>query len=75
MAEKFNGFSTEDIMALAGSPAGQQLLSLLQQSGGAQLQSAADKAAAGDLTGAKELLTPLLRDPKIRALLGMLGGQ
>ena len=75
MAEKFDQFSTEDMMALAGSPAGQQLLSLLRQSSGAQLQSAAAKAAAGDMAGAKEMLAPLLNDPQIRSLLGKLGGQ
>ena len=75
MAEKFDPRSTEEIMALASSPAGQQLLALLQQSGGSQLQQAMGRAAAGDLAGAKELLSPLLSDPRILALLGQLGGR
>lgn len=75
MAEQFGSLSTEDMMALASSPAGQQLLALLQQSGGNQLQQAMGKAAAGDMAGAKDLLSPLLSDPRIRALLGQLGGR
>lgn len=75
MAEKFHQFSTEDMAALASSPAGQQLMSLLRQSGGDQLQNAASRAAAGDITGARELLSPLLNDPRIRNLLKDLGGR
>ena len=75
MAEKFDQFSTNDIMALASSPAGRQLLTLLQQSGGADLQKAMGRAAAGDMAGAKELLAPLLADPSIQALARQLGGR
>ena len=32
-------------------------------------------AAAGDMAGAKELLSPALADPKIQALLAQMGGQ
>lgn len=74
MAEKFDQFSTEDIMALANSPAGQQLLALLRQSGGSEIQQAMRKAASGDLAGAKQLLSPILSDPQVQALLGRLGG-
>ena len=75
MAEKFDQFSTSDMKALASSPAGRQLMALLRQSGGADLQTAMGKAAAGDMAGAKEILSPLLADPKIQALLSKLGGQ
>ena len=75
MADKFEQFSTNDMMALASSPAGQQLLSLLQRSGGNQLQQAMGKAAAGDMNGAKALLAPLLADPDIQSLLQQLGGR
>ena len=75
MAEKFDSLSTEDMRALASSPMGQQLISLLQQSGGEQIQQAMGAAAAGDLAGAREMLSPLLSDSRIRALLGQLGGR
>ena len=73
MAEKFDQISMEQIAALAASPAGQQLLAMIRQSGGSDLNRAAAKAAAGDLAGAKELLGPILEDPQIRAMLGRLG--
>lgn len=75
MAENFDRISAAELAALARSPAGQQLMALLQQSGGPQLQQAAGKAAAGDLSGAKDLLTPLLADPRIQDLLAQLGGR
>ena len=75
MAEKFDSFSTADMMALTHSPAGQQLLALLQQSDSPQLRQAMEKAASGDLAGAKALLSPLLADARIRSLLGQLGGR
>ena len=75
MAEKFEQFSTNDMMALASSPAGLQLLALLRQSDSPDLQKAMGKAAAGDMAGAKELLSPLLADPKIQSLLNQLGGR
>lgn len=74
MEEKFQQFSMSDVTELARSPAGQQLLALLRQSGGESARQAMAKAAAGDLEGAKTLLAPLLADPRIRALLGSLGG-
>lgn len=74
MAEKFDQFSMQELSALAASPAGQQLLTILRQSGGTEVQQAMSKAAAGDMGGAKELLSPILADPQIRALLNRLGG-
>ena len=75
MAEKFDQHSMEDMMKLAKSPAGQQLLTLLQQSAGQNMQQALRRAAAGDMAGAKELLSPALADPRIQALLNQMGGQ
>ena len=75
MAEKFDQYSMEEMMAVAKSPAGQQLLALLQQSAGRDMQQAVRKAAAGDMAGAKELLSPALADPKIQALLAQMGGR
>ena len=75
MAEKFDQHSMDQMMALAKSPAGRQLLTLLQQSAGQDWQQAMRKAAAGDLDGAKSLLSPALADPRIRELLSQMGGQ
>lgn len=67
-------FSMEQAMAFAASPAGQQLLSMLQQTGGSELNSAREQAAAGDMEQAKQTLSQLLNDPKIKALLKQFGG-
>jgi uncharacterized membrane-anchored protein len=68
-----NDPSMQDLIRFAQSPAAQQLMTLLQQNGGAELQEAMNKAAAGDYTQAKEALSALLKDPEARMLLQQLG--
>ena len=75
MAENNGQFSMEALTALARSPAGQQLFAKLRQSNSHELQRAMSLAASGDMAGAGAILTPLLADPKIRALVEQLGGQ
>ncbi len=62
------------ILALLKSPAGQQLVHYLSSSGGPAAQTAAAQAAAGDLSGARKTLGPMLEDPTLQALLRQLGG-
>lgn len=62
------------LLQLMRSPAGQQLMQFLKTNGGSAAQEAAAQAAAGNLTGAKSSLAPLLEDPQLRALLQQLGG-
>ncbi len=57
------------LMKLARSPAGQQLLALLQQNGGSDLQSAVSQASAGNYDQAKLTLSSLLSTPEAQALL------
>lgn len=59
---------------LAQSPAGQQLLALLQKNSDEALQTAAAQVSAGDLSQAGKTLAPLLDDPEIKKLLQQLGG-
>ena len=70
----FGHFSMEQAMAFAASPAGKQLISLLQSSNGADLSKAQAYAAAGNMEQAKAELSSLLEDPKIKELLRQLGG-
>lgn len=63
-------FPMEDILKIAASPAGKQLIQLLQQTGGEQI---AQKAAAGDYASAKEAVSGLLQNPQVRKLLEQLG--
>lgn len=63
------------LIRLAQSPAGKQLISLLQGSGGSVLQEAMQKASAGDYAQAKAMLAPLLNNPQAQALLKQLEDQ
>ena len=74
MQENSGKFSMEEAMRLAQSPAGQQLLALLQQNNSKNLESAMNQAASGDYTQAKQILSMLMKDPKTRQLLQQLGG-
>ena len=74
MQKNSSDYSMEDAARLAQTPAGQQLLALLQRSDGAQLQKAADQAAAGNYDSARQALAPLLDSPQVQALLKQLGG-
>lgn len=66
-------FSIQQAMQLAQSPAGQQLISLLRSSGGKELQDAMAKAAAGDYTQAKNLISSMRSNPEMQKLLEQLG--
>ncbi len=72
MGQNFGNFSMEEAMRLAQTPAGQQLLTLLQQNSAAR--QAAGQAAAGDYQAVRESLAPLLKDPQFAALLRQMGG-
>lgn len=61
-----------ELLRLAQSPAGQQLIALLQQSGGSELQDALTKASAGDYVQAKKSMSSLLASPEIQKLLKQL---
>lgn len=63
-----------ELLRLAQSPAGRQLMALLQQNGGDELQTAMAKAASGDYSMAKQALSGLLSSPEAQALLKQLGG-
>ena len=73
MQENSNQNLIREAMRLAGTPAGQQLLALLQKNGGDGLKSAMDQAAAGDYEQAKQSLSALLSDPEAKKLLQQLG--
>lgn len=73
MASTEKPFSMEDIMKLAASPTGQQLAAMLRQSSPESMQLAVQKAAAGDLEGAKAAISGFIQDPEIRKLLDQMG--
>lgn len=74
MEQKFDEFSLREAMRLAKTPAGQQLMALLQQSCGSELQKAMDRASAGDYAQAQQTISRLLQSPEAQALLKQMKG-
>lgn len=61
-----------EAMRLAGSPAGKQLIALLQQQNSTQLQQAMSSASAGNYRQAKKILEELMQAPDVKKLLSQL---
>ncbi len=74
MLKNSDNFSMQEALRLANSDAGQQLLALLKQEHGTQLQRAMDQASAGDYEQVQKTLGSLLETPQAQALLRQLGG-
>ena len=74
MAKNSKDFSPQDVMKMAKSPAGQQLIAMLQNADPSALQKAMAQAAAGNYEEAKTSLTPLMESEKIKSLLQQMGG-
>ena len=69
-----NQEAIQEAMRMANSPAGQQLLQLLQHKNGPGLQNAMQSAAAGDYDAVRKALTQIMKDPQARKLLEQMGG-
>ncbi len=75
MAQKNQDFSMAEVMRLAKSPAGQQLLAMLQQNDPEKLEQAANLAKAGDYSRAGQTLSAMLSSEEAQKLLKELGGK
>jgi hypothetical protein len=75
MQKNSDNLSMEEALRLAKSPAGQQLLALLQQSNPDAISQAMQQASRGDYSKVKETLTPLLTSQDVQSLLRQLGGR
>lgn len=64
----------QQAMKIAQTPEGQQLIQMLQSTGGADLQKAMTKASGGDYAAAKQALSAILNNPEAQKLLRQLGG-
>lgn len=58
-----------ELFRLAQTPAGRQLIAMLQKNGGNRLGEAVSKAASGDYAQAKEILSDLLSSSEAQTLL------
>ena len=65
----------QQLLQLAQSPVGQQLISILRQSGGNSLDEALASASSGDYTHVRQILTTLLSSPDAQHLLRQLEDQ
>ena len=68
MFQKNGDFSQSDLSRMLRQPEAQALLARLQQLDQAALQQAVDRAFRGDTAGAKDALSPLLRDSEVQRL-------
>ena len=75
MDKKNQDFSMEEVMRLAKSPAGQQLLAMLKQEDNAKLEQAVKQAKTGDFNQAGQTLSAMLSSPEAQKLLKELGGK
>ena len=75
MEKKFQDFSMDEVMRLAKSPAGKQLIAILQQQNSGQLQQAMTQAKSGDYANASKTVNDMLSSPEAQKLLKELGGK
>ena len=73
MQKNSNNFSMQEAMRLANSPAGQQLLKMLQQTDPAAMKSAMEQASSGDYSKISETLAPFLESEEVKKLLKQMG--
>lgn len=62
-------YDMSELKRLAQSPAGRQLMELLQKNGGKELQGAVSQASAGNFDQAKQMLSSLLGSSEVQRLL------
>ena len=72
---EYNEQAIREAMRLAKTPAGQQLMNMLQQNNSEELRHAMEKAAAGDMVQAKQAVSAMLKDPQVQKLLEQMGGK
>ena len=68
-----NHLSMQEVLRMAASPAGQQLIAMLRKQSDSDFQAAMSRAASGDYTQAKQAIEKLMADPQAQKLLKQLG--
>lgn len=72
--KRTDGFTMREAMKMAQSDPGRQLLALLKQTRGQELETAMAQASAGDYEQVKKTMSGLLSSPEVQALLKQMGG-
>ena len=65
--------SMQEVLRMAATPAGQQLIAMFRSQSDSEFQSAMSSAASGDYTQAKRAIEKLMQDPQAQKLLKQLG--
>lgn len=73
MNQKPDDLSVQKAMRFANTPAGQQLIAMLQQADHSQIQKAMSQASAGDFNDAQKTLSSILSSPEAQKLLKQMG--
>lgn len=71
--DDFNARSVEQAMAFAATPAGKQLIAMLQSKRNMDFGKIQEQITAGNMESAKNELSSLLTDPQVQALLKQFG--
>lgn len=75
MQKNSQNFSMQEVIRLANSPAGQQLLAYLQQNNPNEVSQAMAQAAAGNQKALSKTIVQLLSSPQAQELLRRLEGE
>ena len=73
MQNNSQNFSFQDMMRIAQSPTGKQLLGLLAQENPEEVKKIAQLASAGNISQAKDVLQQMLNTEEKKSLLQQLG--
>lgn len=73
MNQKPDDFSVQKAIQFSKSPAGKELIALLQQADHTQIQKAMSQASTGDYNNAQKTLSQILSSPEAQKLLKQLG--
>ncbi len=74
MDNNSNAPSIQELVRMAGTPEGRQLLALLKSRNSRELSQLMAAAGRGDQARVKSILAELLQDPQVRSLLEQMGG-
>lgn len=75
MGKNSQDFSMQEVLRLANTPAGQQLLAILRQADPTVLRQLQDKLSSGDPAQAAQSLQLLLSTGQLQSLLEQMRGQ
>lgn len=74
MANDYGGINLSELMKIAGSPAGQELMALIQEKKDAHFEEAMQQAQTGDFSQAKQVLSQMLSSKEAQELLKKIRG-